>query len=252
MADVQELHRDPSNAGALVQAASQFNTLEMPAPAVTPEAGIGDYEHDHTQGPACAISCGAGTIYRNYFVPLKGQVGQSEDLQIDCLEDMAAALGHDIRMQNGYARPTPDQLDEIATTLAEASEDEIDDLRQELRIGIQWDTEVTISANRHTLTQVYGSALPIGYGDSSNNWEPFARLVLEASYEATLHAALVNAHATGNNRVFLTLLGGGVFGNKVEWIVDAIETSLHWFRDSGLDIQIVSYGAPNRALSRLL
>ena len=154
-------------------------------------------------------------------------------------------------MQNGYARPTPDQLDDIAATLIEASEDEIDDIREELRIGIQWDTEVTISQDRHTLTQVYGSALPIGYSDRGDNWEPFARLVLEASYEATLHAALINAHATGNNRVFLTLLGGGVFGNKTGWIVDAIETSLHWFRYSGLDIRVVSYGASNRELARL-
>ena len=185
-------------------------------------------------------------------MPLDRQIGQSEDLQVDCLADMASALGQDIRMQNGYARPTPEQLDEIATTLEEVSEDEIDDLREELRIGIQWNTEVTISEDRHTVTQVYGSALPIGYSDRRDNWEPFARLVLEASYEATLHAALINAHATGNNRVFLTLLGGGVFGNKTEWIVDAIETSLHWFRDSGLDIRIVSYGSPNRELTRLL
>jgi len=30
--------------------------------------GVTRYQHDHTQGPACAIACGAATIYRNYFV----------------------------------------------------------------------------------------------------------------------------------------------------------------------------------------
>src|SRR5690349_4500420 len=68
VADVQDLHVDSSNAGALFQVASQFNLLEMVSPAITPEHGVGIYENDRTQGPACAIAAGAGTIYRNYFV----------------------------------------------------------------------------------------------------------------------------------------------------------------------------------------
>jgi len=36
IADVQDLHCDPENAGATFQAASQFNCLEMTGPAVTP------------------------------------------------------------------------------------------------------------------------------------------------------------------------------------------------------------------------
>ena len=67
VADVQALHRDLANAGALFQVASQFNLLEMISPEVSPEQGISNYQFDRTQGPACAIACGAGTIYRNYF-----------------------------------------------------------------------------------------------------------------------------------------------------------------------------------------
>ena len=52
--DVATLHRDPANAGAFFQAASQFNLLEMVSPSVTPAAGIAGYENDHTQGPARA------------------------------------------------------------------------------------------------------------------------------------------------------------------------------------------------------
>ena len=55
VADVQHLHADESNAGSLFQVASQFNLLEMGSPSMTPEDGVGIYEHDHTQGPACAI-----------------------------------------------------------------------------------------------------------------------------------------------------------------------------------------------------
>lgn len=62
VADVSKLHADPSNAGALFQVASQFNMLEMISPNITPEQGVGIYERDITQGPACAIACGAATI----------------------------------------------------------------------------------------------------------------------------------------------------------------------------------------------
>ena len=78
VANVQALHADVSNAGSLFQVASQFNLLEMVSPSVTPEQGVGIYENDHTQGPSCAIAAGAGTIYRNYFASINGQIGQSE------------------------------------------------------------------------------------------------------------------------------------------------------------------------------
>lgn len=94
VADVQSLHYDASNAGAMFQVASQFNLLEMTSPNVTPEDGVGIYERDCTQGPACAIAAGAGTIYRNYFAEVNGQIGQTADNQIDCLADIGARLGN--------------------------------------------------------------------------------------------------------------------------------------------------------------
>src|SRR5262245_13363422 len=62
VANVQHLHTDESNAGSLFQVASQFNLLEMASPGITPERGVGIYENDRTQGPACAVAAGAGTI----------------------------------------------------------------------------------------------------------------------------------------------------------------------------------------------
>ena len=79
--DAQQLHVE--NPGSVFQVASQFNLLEMSGPNDTPEIGIGGYEDDYTQGPACAIACGAGTIYRNYLVPVGDQIGQTTDCQID-------------------------------------------------------------------------------------------------------------------------------------------------------------------------
>ena len=107
IANVQDLHCKASNGNSLFQVASQFNLLEMAAPTVIPERGVDIYEHDHTQGPACAIAAGAGTIYRNYFADVNRQTGQTFDRQIDCLFDIGTALGNTNsrlwEMKNGYA-----------------------------------------------------------------------------------------------------------------------------------------------------
>jgi hypothetical protein len=79
--DVRRMHRAPEYAGALFQVASQFNALEMTGPDVTPEQGVTRYQYDHTQGPACVIAAGAATIYRNYFAPVAGDVGQMANRQ---------------------------------------------------------------------------------------------------------------------------------------------------------------------------
>ena len=138
--DVKSLHMDAANSGALFQVASQFNLLEMPSPGVSPEDGVSGYESDHTQGPACAVAAGAGTIYRNYFAEDNGQTGQSSSNQIDCLKDIGNVLGnHDDRlwkMQNGYALATEAGLVEISTRINSMTDEEHDELRQALRIGI--------------------------------------------------------------------------------------------------------------------
>ncbi|WP_197203999.1 hypothetical protein [Crateriforma conspicua] len=60
---MRSLHRDAANANAVFQFASQFNCLEMAAPHVIPEGGVGIYQNDRTQGPVCSVCAGAGTIY---------------------------------------------------------------------------------------------------------------------------------------------------------------------------------------------
>ncbi len=238
VANVQHLHTNESNAGSLFQVASQFNLLEMVSPNVTPERGVEIYEHDRTQGPACAIAAGAGTIYRNYFAIVNGQTGQSATNQIDCLADIGAALGNAEsrlwEMRNGYALASHSGLVEISNRLQASSERELDELCQLLRIGIQWKTQVTLDDCKHTVSQAYCSALPVAYSrHSSYLWAEFARLILEASYEATICAAILNAVKNGNNRLFLTLLGGGAFGNDTDWIIEAIQRALNLYQHAG-------------------
>nr|WP_199305742.1 hypothetical protein [Pseudanabaena sp. FACHB-2040] len=257
VANVQHLHTDPSNAGALFQVASQFNLLEMVSPNVTPEQGVGMYEGDHTQGPACAVAAGAGTIYRNYFASVKGQIGQTADNQIDCLADIGAALGNTENrlweMKNGYALASHSGLVEISNRLRASSENQLDELRQLLRIGIHWNTQVTLNGCQHTVSQTYCSALPVAYSSHpSTLWADFARLVLEASYEATICAAILNSVENGSKNLFLTLLGGGAFGNETAWIMGAIQRALTLYKHADLDVAIVSYGSSKSSVQQLI
>ncbi len=129
VANVQHLHTDVSNAGALFQVASQFNLLELASPNVTPERGVGVCEHDHTQGPACH-RCWVGTIYRNHLLQSMGQIGASTDNQIDCLADIGAAWGNSgsrlWAMTNGYAMASQSGLTD-ATVCKPRNESELTD-----------------------------------------------------------------------------------------------------------------------------
>jgi len=255
--DVRELHRVPEFAGALFQVASQFNLLEMIGPDVTPEHGVARYQRDPTQGPACAIAAGAATMYRNYFVPVGTQVGQTRDYQIDCLADVGKALAAELSMpvealwtmENGYAHCKRSGLKAIAAWIDAASAEQLDELRGRLRIGVHWDVEVTDAEGptRPLVSQAFCSALPVNYYPKvpRHSWRQFASLVLEAAYEATLYAAIGNAQRGVSNIVLLTRLGGGAFRNDDEWIQGAMRRALRLVSDVDLDVRLVSYGEPS-------
>ncbi|MBY6047539.1 hypothetical protein [Vannielia litorea] len=241
--DAQALHL--AHPGALFQVASQFNLLEMIGPDVTPAMGITRYAGDPTQGPACAIACAAGTIWRNYFAEHDGYVGQCER-QIDCLAPLGQALGNEWgtlwEMRNGYALPHPGGLEEVQEKLL----GRFDDYRGLLEVGLQRGTEVTLEGGGHEVHQVYCSALPVAYG-GEGEWQLFARLVLEEAYEITLGLA-----ARLEVPVFLTLLGGGAFGNDKWWILEAMGRAMRMYRNAGLDVRVVSYRAEDGEVAGLI
>jgi len=248
-AGVGPLHYEPSNAGAVFQAASQFNCLEMTGPNVSPTAGVGIYINDRTQGPACALACPAATVYRNYLVQHEGNTGQ-HPVQIDNLKEVGVVVGNNGGsywvMQNGYAMPVGrGSLAELAACLR-TEPNLVEQAEAALRVGVHWETSVA-PPHEHRVCQVYASALPCAYarGPPESDWEPFARLVLRAAYEATLAVGAVRSLEAGGARVkcYLTALGGGVFGNRYEWILDAILHALDLYQGWPLDVVLVHYGS---------
>jgi hypothetical protein len=261
--DVRVMHHVPEYAGALVQVASQFNVLEMTGPSVSPEEGVTRYVHDRTQGPACAIAAGAATIYRNYFLPVAGDSGQTSTRQIDGLaevgEALSAALGRSVdtlwQMRNGYALCHQTGLEAISAYLAKLGPDDLDALRAKLRIGVQTDVEVTDapSERRPFVSQAFCSALPVAYSQvPARYWQAFASLILEAAYEATMWSAVLNATRGASNVVLLTFLGGGAFGNDDEWILSAMRRGFEQVSAFELDARIVCYRAPPRTVLTLV
>lgn len=260
--DVRQMHQLPENAGALFQVASQFNLLEMVSPEIAPEHGVTRYEHDRTQGPACAIAAGAATIYRNYFAPVGGGHGQTRERQFDGLVDLGEALGIALKqpvealweMKNGYALCTAAGLDAISEHLGGLEPQQLDILRGKLCIGMHWDVEVTDVSGEHRpiVSQAFCSALPVAYTRvPPPRWEAFALLVLQAAYEATMWAAVHNAQRGASNVVLFTSLGGGAFGNDESWIHAAMRRALKMVSGCDLDVRIVSYGPPSRAILQM-
>lgn len=263
-----------NNPNSVVQAASQFNCLEFVGPAVTPEEGVTGYVCDKTQGPACSVACGPATVYRNYFAPTPRpdgtmQEGQTAECQLNNLQGISDAVGNEpegryYRVQGGYTMASDGSLSQLNRVLAGMDRDA---LRALLRVGVHSDVQVTSShwgtranTNGATVTQVFCSACAVTYSRNDRAlWQPFATLILEAAYEATLWAAVLHAlKHRGDPRarvVFLTALGGGVFGNEMSWIAGAIEAAVAKFQalGVGLDVRVVSYATPvDRHLDRLV
>ena len=132
---------------------------------------------------------------------------------------------------------------------------QVDFLRGKLRIGLHRDVEVTDAAGEHRplVSQAFCSALPVDYKKSvpRPHWEAFASLVLQAAYEATMLAAALNAKRGASKVVLLTELGGGAFGNHPDWIYAAMRRSLEMMSGFALDVRLVSYRTPSRAILRM-
>lgn len=278
--DVQALHSKKENNLACFQAASQFNCLEFISPGEKPESGITRWARDHTQGPACCTCAAPATLVRNILQSSEHQFNNLEDVEryiahtanakaktAENRDDLSGANFPFWSSRSGYTIANKENLSQIPW-------DKIDSeiIRSKLKIGVHADTEITskgswgleaiqpltdADGNRSDVrraTQIFCSAISIAYNGRSStakDWEKIAKLVLQSAYESTFLAAIENRDRhggkEGSKKLFLTLLGAGVFGNSEAWVCDAIEAALVKFRHEDLDVQVVCFGglSPN-------
>jgi ABC-type tungstate transport system permease subunit len=85
--------------------------------------------------------------------------------------------------------------------------------------------------------------MPVAYTNiASKHWEPLASMALESCYEATLSAAAILTYKTGlRQQVYLTMVGGGAFGNPRKWLVAAIRRALDTHANSPIDVHLVHF-----------
>jgi len=260
--NVQYFLRLEDNHSALFQVASQFNMLEMIEPSITPEHGVTRYRYDKTQGPACSIATGAATVYRNYFVPNAGIIGQTSEKQLNGLAEIQRKISFDLKvedsniwkMQNGYVLFSEEGISKINNYL-ETNINNIEKLKENLVIGIHQDVEVTDANNfnKNLVSLALCSAIPVSYNSVNPiSLKLFSCLILEAAYEATFLAGILNRNKKGSDKVYLTLLGGGAFENDRNWIISSLEKVLFQLENSNLDIKIISYDKPSKQLVNLV
>lgn len=233
--DILELHHQ--NPGATFQVASQFNCLEFANPNMTPEDGISRYDCDYTQGPACALACAAGTAFRN--------LGQSFDKQLNNLCELETLLPGYWTVKNGYVKSDSSKINQLNQILENSickSEQVRREMLDSIRIGYHEKVGVNFSKRFELLeqdirvTQCYCSAISCAYSGISNKlWEPLARIVLEANYEAVVWSAVIS----NSSDVFLTFLGGGAFSNEQTWIIDAIARAIAIAKKNNLKLNFV-------------
>jgi hypothetical protein len=224
--------------------ASQFNCLEFKSSFVTPEKGITNYIHDMTQGPACSIATGPATLYRNYFVELNGRIGQTSDNQINIVSFLDKVFnGTGWKVENGYSILSDETLHKINNILKSSDKDKI---KENLCAGIHRSVQVTSKFwgtkfldKENLIDLVLCSACSVSYsGNNTKLWEPLARLILETMYEICFIRAINNKKS---NKLYLTYLGGGAFGNDISWIKDAVSFCCKKYKNYNIQVYMINY-----------
>ncbi len=237
--DIGALQADAENKDALFQLASNFDCRENASSVGDGHHWISEYIYDMTQGPFAAISAAPGLFYRCYCAR-----------PINLLKNFPY-----LPLRKGYL-----VLDAADSKVLKQADD-LD--YEQVMVGVHRDVGVMygqlLNANEHltcgdkeqTISQVYVSSLDLGLASGNalgkklgndkvrERVEALAKKLLLAAYQGTIKAAI----AFDKQKVFLTLVGCGVFNNRLAWVQEAIESCVDDIMKFGLDVTLVVYDA---------
>lgn len=269
LVDVLSMQSIPEWDGATYLAASNFNCLEFVSSLQDAASGVTNYYADPTQGPYAALACCSAAVYRNYFVPHNGNIGQISS-EINLLSRTPISVVH------GYAQIPSKRKSEVSRTRSlgqkfkdffgfkkkEAGSEEGDKMKifwgdpNIWQVGIHKNCEVTLTRGpngtfcmapkgriaHHVYAAAFNFATDVVLNDSTIE---IAKELLKAEYRATIFSAWENSiqynDKRGSKKLSLTLLGGGVFRNPLEVICNAILANLDLIVESGLDVYITCF-----------
>jgi hypothetical protein len=231
--DVSYLQTLPENRFATFQIASNFNGIESPSycASVNDVSFTENYIGDRTQGPIASISAGGGAITRvhtAYYDPLTPPSNwrQTTTQQYNFLSE----LQQHFPVRNGYVK-----LKKISPKFPKTNTPDYKRLLFDTYVCYHRDIQVTsgprgvdgyerINNPSQVIDQVFVSAINLKQEilGTNNSCSPQVtekcKFILDYAYQCTYLAASVHKRT----HLFLTLVGGGVFGNNKEWIYEAL------------------------------
>lgn len=204
--------------------ASQFNSVEY-RNSQTPVRRVQEYMRDRTAGPIAQMAADPGLAQCLLDMAWDGKLNS-----IPFVDDFQGTF----EIRNGYLFAYPPDDPEAQQSVIERFEQEL----TKTRVTVSSNVPVCGYANGrmhsgehpHRVHLAYCSAMPYNYREMSyggNGNQPMntgafcervCKLILRAQYASAFRYAIDN----NVDQIYLTLLGGGVFNNKPEWIVDAI------------------------------
>lgn len=202
---------------AMIQVASNFNCLEVPSKYTPPNYGnlVENAHTDSTQGPAACFGPLAAYLYRAHFY----EGGQTGIKQINLLEGVKKYFCTPINGKltlSGNEQPI-DSVDKVVPLIKCGLHTNIPILfgREESGLNFELDEPHPL------IDQVFNASINLrDYGKrvAKSDLILINRALLRASYESAYLSAIYR-----NRKVlYLTFVGGGVFGNPIPMILEEI------------------------------
>ena len=189
-------------------------------------------------------------------------MGQSQNSQFNLLDNLEKMIDNSNNnywhVNNGYIGSKRRSLNRLNEAIRLY---DVDDFIKNIKVGVHDDVGVVFSSRYKPIdedlyvTQVYCSAVGCNYTSiPKNSWQPIAEIILQSQYEGAIWSAVLNYLRGGTNKLFLTFIGGGVFGNKNEWIGRSISRALNIAKkyNTGLDIIICHYKHINEKIKNII
>lgn len=247
--DVTALQADPENNDSVVQVAS---TMYGPVEGriANPKEYLGKMLdcpwHGPAQGERASIAAGAATTYRKYFMPTENHMRSVAGELIPGLD------GNYYYLLSAFGDKAPRSNQKVNVSAVRSSRFSSGDIHN-IGIFTHANVDVTVkhAAAKHTLeqiplhqeqkvTQVFNAAHDMEFSFwpfKNKNEIDFAKIMLKGMYEGTLK----KAYLLGKRKVFLTLLGGGVFKNDMKWVAEVFEQEhlQQFIQDAGLEVNLI-------------